>query len=126
MRAVRLARIQRAALRIGRVHPAPRESRRDRERRLLLRAELDTLGGVGGALARHAEGGMRDAQVALDALPTVLDAAPGTRLLVAGPGDTGELLRRVDVEVRHPPLDLLEQTALLHEVTVGGRPVMLP
>lgn len=38
-------------------------------------------------------------QVALDALPTVLDAAPGTRLLVAGPGDTGELLRRVEPRV---------------------------
>jgi phosphatidylinositol alpha-mannosyltransferase len=34
-------------------------------------------------------------QVALDALPAVLDAVPGTRLLVAGPGDTSEVLRRV-------------------------------
>ncbi len=35
-------------------------------------------------------------QVALDALPTVLDELPGTRLLVAGPGEATDLLRRAD------------------------------
>ncbi len=35
-------------------------------------------------------------EVALRALPTVLDAHPGTRLLVAGPGDATDLLRRAD------------------------------
>ncbi|WP_299445102.1 glycosyltransferase family 4 protein [uncultured Phycicoccus sp.] len=34
--------------------------------------------------------------VLLRALPSVLDARPGTRLLVAGPGDATELLRRAD------------------------------
>jgi len=38
-------------------------------------------------------------QVALGALPAVLDALPGTRLLVAGPGDTTELVRRVPPRV---------------------------
>ncbi len=34
-------------------------------------------------------------QVALGALATVLEAFPGARLLVAGPGDAGDLLKRV-------------------------------
>jgi phosphatidylinositol alpha-mannosyltransferase len=34
--------------------------------------------------------------VALRALPTVLDALPGTRLLVAGPGDPSDLLKHAD------------------------------
>jgi phosphatidylinositol alpha-mannosyltransferase len=38
-------------------------------------------------------------QVALDALPSVLDAVPGLRLLVAGPGDAADLLRRVQPRV---------------------------
>ncbi len=35
-------------------------------------------------------------EVALRALPTVLDTHPGTRLLVAGPGDASELLKHAD------------------------------
>jgi len=35
-------------------------------------------------------------QVALAALPTVLDVHPGARLLIAGPGDATELLRAAD------------------------------
>jgi phosphatidylinositol alpha-mannosyltransferase len=38
-------------------------------------------------------------QVALDALPTVLESFPRLRLLVAGPGDAGDLLRRVEPRV---------------------------
>ncbi len=38
-------------------------------------------------------------QVALDALPSVLDAYPGARLLVAGPGDAGDLLKRAHPRV---------------------------
>lgn len=37
--------------------------------------------------------------VLLEALPAVLDARPGTRLLVAGPGDTADLLRHADPRV---------------------------
>ncbi|WP_101394157.1 glycosyltransferase family 4 protein [Phycicoccus duodecadis] len=45
-------------------------------------------------------------EVLLRALPTVLEARPGTRLLVAGPGDAGDLLRKADPRV-HAAVEVL-------------------